>query len=200
MTLLYLVRHGNTFEASETPRRVGIRTDLLLTAAGREQAHRLADRFATIAFSRAWAGTLRRTQETAKLILAAQSAPPRLEHLAILDEIDHGPDENQPEDAVLARIGRPALEAWEQRLEPPQGWEIGLDRRRQGWAAVLATLAGAPGAAVLAVTSNGAARLALLCLGAAKPMGETKLRTGSYGVVRLGRDRIDEVLEWDVRP
>jgi broad specificity phosphatase PhoE len=200
MTLLYLVRHGNTFDAGEAPRRIGIRTDLPLTGAGRDQAQRLAEDFAGIRFKRAFAGKLRRTRETAALILGAQSGAPPLEHLPILDEIDHGPDENQTEDTVLARIGGPALDAWEQRLEPPPGWDAGLDWRRQGWAAALATLIETPEEPVLAVTSNGAARLALLCLGAATPAAETKLRTGSYGVVRLGKEGIDEVLEWDVRP
>ena len=46
MTRLYIARHGNTFEAGEAPRRVGRRTDLPLTAAGRAQAEALGRRFA----------------------------------------------------------------------------------------------------------------------------------------------------------
>ena len=34
MTRLVIVRHGNTFEAGEPPRRIGARTDLPLTATG----------------------------------------------------------------------------------------------------------------------------------------------------------------------
>lgn len=200
MALLYIVRHGNTFETGEVPRRIGVRSDLPLTVAGREQAQRLGEHFATIPFRLAWAGKLRRTQETADLILAAQAVAPPTEHVQVLDEIDHGLDENQPESAVIRRIGEPAVEAWESALQPPPGWEIGLEWRRDGWRDSVARLTTLPAdAPVLAVTSNGAARLALLCLGVGRSPAKTKLRTGSYGVVRLRRDAVD-VLEWDVRP
>ena len=41
MTQLLIVRHGNTFETGETPRRVGLRTDLPLSSSGRKQANAL---------------------------------------------------------------------------------------------------------------------------------------------------------------
>lgn len=39
---LILVRHGNTFDAGQTPTQVGARTDLSLTDQGRNQAHYFA--------------------------------------------------------------------------------------------------------------------------------------------------------------
>jgi broad specificity phosphatase PhoE len=46
MTRIVIVRHGNTFEAGETPRRIGARTDLPLTADGQAQADALGRWFA----------------------------------------------------------------------------------------------------------------------------------------------------------
>ena len=42
--MFIVVRHGNTFEADEQPRRIGARTDLPLTAKGVEQARALGRR------------------------------------------------------------------------------------------------------------------------------------------------------------
>lgn len=201
MTLLYLVRHGNTFEADEVPRRVGLRTDLPLTETGRDQARRLGDHFAPLRFGHAWSSQLRRAEETATLVLAAQAEPPELSHQRVLNEIDHGPDENRDPDAVLRRIGAEALDAWERCLQPPPGWDLGLGWRRQEWQAVVETVSAGPSSGpVLAVTSGGAARLALLCLDIPNVPTDAKLRTGSYGVVSLGGDGRNELLDWNVRP
>ncbi|MCJ2185005.1 histidine phosphatase family protein, partial [Novosphingobium sp. 1949] len=120
--MFIVVRHGNTFETGETPRRIGARTDLPLTAHGREQARALGAHFAAQGwrFSRALVSPLLRTQETAAAILAAQDAPPVPAACLWLAEIDHGPDENRSEEAILARIGADALAAWDTRAEPPE--------------------------------------------------------------------------------
>jgi probable phosphoglycerate mutase len=201
VTLLYLVRHGNTFEADEVPRRIGSRTDPALTEAGRDQAQRLGNHFARIRFGHAWSSELRRSEETATIVLAAQSQPPMLSHQRVLNEIDHGPDEDRSPDDVLRRIGTEALDAWERHLEPPPGWNIGLGWRRQGWQTAVKMLAAGPSSGpVLAVTSGGAARLALLCLAVPNAPIDAKLRTGSYGVISLGDDGKNELLDWNVRP
>lgn len=40
------------------------------------------------------------------------------------NEIDYGPDENMPEETVIARVGQNALDAWNTRCMPPPGWDI----------------------------------------------------------------------------
>jgi len=194
---LVIVRHGNTFEAGEAPRRVGARTDLPLTATGRAQAEALGERLREFQFTRALFSPLRRTRETAEAILAQQAHPPVAEPASFLIEIDHGPDENQPEDMVLARIGAPALEAWEHDLVPPPGWIIDQEARLAGWRA-LADDHHRAGGDWLLVTSNGAARFALLAYGLAPE--RVKLRTGAFGVLGTSADTHYHVIAWDQRP
>jgi broad specificity phosphatase PhoE len=184
MACIVIVRHGDTFAPGEAPRRIGARTDLPLVERGRAQARALAAEFAErdIAFDRVLASPLLRTRETAQTI-----APGRIETAAWLREIDHGPDEGRVEEEVLARIGHAALDAWEREAVPPPGWIVDADERLAAWRTFLAGAAGT----VLLVTSNGAARFALLALG----LAPAKIRTGAYGVVEDGR-----LTCWDRRP
>jgi probable phosphoglycerate mutase len=205
MTRLYIVRHGNTFEAGEAPRRIGWRTDLPLTGAGLAQAEALGTQFARtgVRFARALSSGLRRTDATAEAILGQQPHPLVLEQADFLAEIDHGPDENQPEEAVLARVGRAALELWDTEALPPPGWDVRPDWRRARWLAFADEVVVAHrDDAILLVTSNGAGRFALSAFGL-KPGGKAgsfKLRTGSYGLVEAGGNGKFRLLEWDKRP
>jgi probable phosphoglycerate mutase len=205
MTRLYIVRHGNTFEAGETPRRIGSRTDLPLTAAGLAQAEALGAYFARegVIFARALSSGLQRTRATGEAILARQPHPLVLETAEFLAEVDHGPDENQTEDAVLARIGRAALELWDAEAAPPPGWDVRPEWRRAQWLTFAdeATTAHRNDA-ILLVTSNGAGRFALSAFGL-KPGGKAqgvKFRTGSFGLVEAGGGGKFRLLDWDRRP
>lgn len=195
--MFVIVRHGNTFEAGEPPHRIGTRTDLPLTEAGVAQAHALGSHFAALdlRFTRVLVSPLTRTRETARAILEHLFAPPAPQFCDWLCEIDHGPDENQPEEAVLARIGAKALAAWEERAEPPAGWIIDVEGREAAWR----TLFTQDDGPTLLVTSNGAARFALTAAGLAVSNG-LKLPTGAYGVIRRGLDGTLEVPVWGLRP
>lgn len=205
MTLLYIVRHGNTFEANEAPRRIGARTDLPLAASGLAQAQALGAHFARtgVRFARALSSSLRRTQGTAEAILARQPHPLVLETADFLAEIDHGPDENQTEDIVLSRIGRAALDLWDTEAVPPPGWDVRADWRRERWLEFASeALAAHRDDAILLVTSNGAGRFALSAFGL-KPggkAGSVKFRTGSYGIIEAGGSGRFRLLDWDRRP
>lgn len=192
-----IVRHGNTFALGEPPRRVGSRTDLPLTDAGRAQADALGAHFAAMGwrFARVLTSPLLRTQETAAAILRHLSGSPAAEPADWLREIDHGPDEDQPEPAVLGRIGADALAAWDSAGVPPPGWSVEPETRRAAWR----ELFGQDDGPVLLVTSNGAARFALLAAGLAGT-GNLKLPTGSFGALRRGADGALQVEGWGVRP
>jgi len=204
--MFVIVRHGNTFAEGEAPRRIGARTDLPLTIQGEAQADALGRHFDAlgIRFARALAAPLARTRVTAQQILARQARPPALQICDWLREIDHGPDENQPEPVVLARIGRPALDAWDARAEPPPGWIVDADARRQAWRALFDAAAPSPSEPVLVVTSNGVARLALTCdpalAAAMAKLSSLKLPTGSYGVIDRTATGALDIAAWGERP
>ncbi|WP_019833877.1 histidine phosphatase family protein [Sphingomonas sp. PR090111-T3T-6A] len=194
-----IVRHGNTFAPGETPRRVGLRTDIPLVESGREQARALGRTFAGRSFDRILTSPLLRTRETAELIAAALSATPPIETADWLAEVDHGPDENQPEAAVLARIGEEALAAWERDATVPPGWAIDVPARLAAWRQLYTESSGN----ILLVTSNGAARFALTTDPAlreqASALPTLKLRTGAWGEIAATEAGL-RLEAWDRRP
>jgi probable phosphoglycerate mutase len=198
--IVTIVRHGNTFEAGQQLRRIGARTDLPLVASGLDQADALGMKFAEegLTFDRALAAPLQRTRSTIGRILACQPQAPVVESVDWLREIDHGPDEGRAEEEVVARIGEAALAAWDDEARPPADWSVDADARRQGWRNLLQTRGN-----VLVVTSNGAARFALLSDPTlhqqAADLPSLKLRTGAYGIIARSGDRL-RLLAWDRRP
>lgn len=192
---LYIVRHGNTFDKGDIVTRVGGRTDLPLSTSGQGQAETLARHFAATPFATARSGPLKRTRQTAAAILAASANPPELTTDLFLREIDYGPDENRPEEEVVARIGKPALEAWGRDSIVPPGWRVDPQAIIGNWQELFSDLGEEPGNHLI-VTSNGVARFALAAAGAHRP--DAKLPTGGYGVIELSPQ--PTVLDWNLRP
>lgn len=204
MTDIYIVRHGNTFDAGEVVTRVGARTDLPLSSSGLAQAEALSAHFQNRladGFDRAYCSPLQRTRQTAEAILATRTDAPELESLEFLREVDYGPDENQPEDKVIERIGMAALRAWEASAVPPAGWNLDPDHIRGAWKTLIKDLASeALAGPVLVVTSNGIARFVLDAVTRMNaPPASIKLKTGAYGLLRARGDEV-ELVSWNVRP
>lgn len=204
MTDIYIVRHGNTFDAGDVVTRVGARTDLPLSSSGLAQAEALSAHFQNRladGFDRAYCSPLQRTRQTAEAILATRADAPELESLEFLREVDYGPDENQPEDKVIERIGMAALRAWEASAVPPAGWNLDPDRSRGAWKTLIKDLASeALAGPVLVVTSNGIARFVLDAVTRMDaPPASIKLKTGAYGLIRARGDEV-ELVSWNVRP
>jgi broad specificity phosphatase PhoE len=196
MRRIFVIRHGNTFSSSVDARRIGARTDIALVDSGRAQADRLGAWFASqgIAIRHLWSSPLLRARETAASIGSAVGHAPD-GTLDWLSEIDHGPDEGRPESEVLARLGAQVLADWDERGIAPPGWIVDADARIAAWRAYLAQ----PGeGADLLVTSNGAARFALLVLGL--PLGALKLRTGAFGELTVADNGKVDLVRWDQRP
>jgi probable phosphoglycerate mutase len=200
MATLYVVRHGNTFDAGDVVTRVGGRTDLPLSASGRTQAVALAAHFEGIRFAAALASPLERTRATARAILSRRTDSPALLIRSFLREIDYGPDENQPEEAVVARIGAAALAVWDADGTVPPGWIVDPAAIRSGWSALLQEIAGLPADAnVLVVTSNGTARFLPDVVDEAHAGLDRKLKTGAWGEVLVdGKSSL--IKDWNCRP
>ncbi len=200
MARLFVVRHGNTFDPGDVVTRVGGRTDLPLSSSGRTQAEALAAHFADTRIEAALASPLERTRATARAILSRRTDAPALLIRSFLREIDYGRDENQPEEAVIARLGASALKAWDEDGTPPEGWIVDPDVIRAGWAELLKEIAGLPaGANVLVVTSNGTARFLPDVVDEAPAGLDRKLKTGAWGEIGVTPDGT-EITAWNRRP
>lgn len=205
MTTLLVARHGNTFEAGEPARRVGAHTDIPLTAKGEAQARALGSYLKNVGLipDIIYSAPLRRARRTAELAREAFTPPPPLEALDFLTEIDYGPDEGKPEEEVVARIGREALDTWEKKALPPPGWIVEPQALAQSWIDFGARLAAqGTGRTSLCVTSNGIARFAAHLTGDFENFAAThglKLATGAFGIFCY-ENRLWRVEGWNVRP
>ncbi|MCS5598066.1 MAG: histidine phosphatase family protein [Alphaproteobacteria bacterium] len=205
MIRLFICRHGNTFAAEETPRRVGARTDIPLVDSGLVQAKALGDHFKAqnVTFNRAFCSRLQRTRQTAEIIVERMGQKQNVDPLNFLNEIFYGPDENKTEEEVIARIGKEAIEKWDSDAIVPDGWDANPDFIIGDW------LSFGDYAKyhfkdqnILLVTSNGTARFAPHLTGdftRFQKNNDIKLKTGAYGIIAY--DGHKWVIEaWNVRP
>ena len=161
-TRLIIARHGNTFAPGDLVRRVGL-TDLPLVESGLIQGSRLGtylkqnNLIPDIIFT----SQLKRTIQTAEQAQIAMKTHLPHKKLSIFNEIDYGPDENQPENEVVARIGKEALHAWESQAKVPAGWNIDPYAIINHWKEFAQALRqDYAKKTCLVVTSNGIARFA----------------------------------------
>ena len=139
-------RHGPNFDPGDTVLRIGARTDLPLSTTGRDKADALGRTLSARGFappSAVYVSPLRRTQETATRALASAGVtnPPALQILTEFNEIDYGDDDGKPEDDLVARIGRDAIDAWERNSIMPAEWSPKPDTIIQNLRTVLTRLA-----------------------------------------------------------
>ncbi len=205
MTKLVIIRHGNTFAPGEVPRRVGGRTDLPLVQSGLDQAAALGCHFKErgLVPDVVFTSHLQRTRQTAQHILLNLGVNTSMYEDVIFNEINYGPDENQPEDVVKARIGQDALDRWDREGIVPEGWVFDSEEAIENWQKFAdKILIEYPGKTVFVVTSNGIARFAPYLTGDFACFCQNfsiKLPTGAYGVlVNKGRNWSGEC--WGERP
>ena len=200
MARLIIVRHGNTFDKGDIVTRVGGRTDLPLSVSGQAQAEALGQHFADTSFCAAFCSPLQRTRQTARTMIGMRAGSPALLVLPFLTEVDYGPDENQPEDKVVARIGQAALDAWERDATPPEGWAVNPESLRAGWRSLLIRAADLNTEdTVLIVTSNGIARFLPDVVDMKPDDLDRKLKTGAWGEVDVDRSGA-WITCWNRRP
>lgn len=203
MTTLLIARHGNTFTADQTPTRVGARTDLPLVTKGMEQGKALGRYLLDqgLVPDEVFVSRLQRTQQTAQAALDVMGVQRPLQPRAMFDEIDYGPDENQPEADVIARLGEEALALWDSQAVPPPGWQVDPAQIIRSWQDFAANYAG-QNKTLLVVTSNGIARFAPYLTqdfdGFARHF-PIKLSTGALGVLRWDQE-CWQAEGWNIRP
>lgn len=176
---LIIVRHGNTFLPEQTPTRVGRGTDLELVEEKRGRAVGKYLLSQGIAVDRAYAAPLKRTMQTAKLVLEElRSNLDVIEENRFL-EIDYGVDENKTEEEVILRlgqdyalthnlvyqtdeeilsVGRSIIAEWDKNGTIPNGWSVDIASIKQAWINFANTIQ--DGETVLLCSSNGIIRFA----------------------------------------
>lgn len=87
---IYLMRHGHVDYFSPAVVRSRNTRDVVLTPQGRQEAHAAGRAFAQLTFDRAFCSGLRRTCETAEIVLSCFDNPPTLELEPGLAEIHGG--------------------------------------------------------------------------------------------------------------
>lgn len=206
MTTLIIARHGNTFEAGETPRRVGARTDIPLVEKGRDQAAAMGLYLKEhdLLPDEVYSSALIRTKETAGIALQTAGLIKNVTPLNIFNEIDYGPDENKTEDEVIARIGEQAIKDWDENAILPAGWNADPHTIEGHWRsfAKRITGTGVPYKKVMVVTSNGTARFAPYLAGNYEEFSQNhkiKLATGAIGIMEFGGTKW-RIRDWNIRP
>lgn len=204
MTLLIIARHGNTFEKGETPRRVGAKTDLPLVDSGRTQARAIGQWLKQngIYPEAVYSSELKRTKETAELALTEAGYKEPVFPLAIFNEIDYGPDENKPEDAVIVRIGDQAIKNWDENATVPPGWNFDPVQCIENWKNFALHLVEDQQDCVMVVTSNGIARFAPHITGDFEDFRNKhplKISTGAVCVLQFENGRW-VVKDWNLKP
>lgn len=131
MLKLLIARHGNTFDKGDEILRVGFRTDLPLSISGRKQSECLGQylKMHYPDIDTVYCSELRRTQETADIALKNYPTLPSISAIKLLNEIDYGEDDGQPESEVIRRLGQQALDDWEGEGILPQGWLFNKEKQ-----------------------------------------------------------------------
>lgn len=157
-TRLYLIRHGQT--AHSAADRFSGASDVDLTAEGRQQAQRLAQRLAQQPIAALYSSPLRRTVETATLVGRPHGLVPV--RRADLREIDYGQWEGMLREDVLSTYGA-EFAAWEDDplTRAPAGGEAGSVVLARALPALRAIAAAHPGQAVAVVSHKTTIRLVL---------------------------------------
>jgi 2,3-bisphosphoglycerate-dependent phosphoglycerate mutase len=205
MTRLVIARHGNTFGPDDVPTRVGGRTDLPLVEKGRAQAQALGEYLSQNRMipDVVYCSNLQRTQETARIAVKSSGVTNPVYPLDIFNEIDYGPDENQTEETVIARIGAQAITDWDEHAKVPDGWAVDPAEVTQNWVDFAEQIAAHDDEeTVLVVTSNGIARFAPHITGdfeGFRAKHSLKLSTGALGILSHNGEKWD-ILDWNIRP
>ena len=204
MTQLIIARHGNTFNADDTPTRVGARTDLPLVESGRTQALRLGAylKAQNLIPEITYSSQLKRTIETAEIALSQTGFPQPVYPLDIFNEIDYGVDENKTEDKVIARIGATAIKDWDEKAIVPQGWDFNPDECIKNWKNFAAHIVSDAQDVILVVTSNGIARFAPYLTDNFQDFAanhKIKLSTGALGILEYTNGHW-VIKDWNIKP
>jgi probable phosphoglycerate mutase len=218
---LIIVRHGNTFAPGQTPTRIGARTDIPLVeeTKSRNAAKYLLNR--NIIPDRFFAAPMKRTVQTANLIINEMNIETTIIPDSNFTEIDYGEDENKTEEHVKHRLGleyiknnhlsgnisendimeygKTVIDLWNAKAIVPQGWNVDVDTIISAWKNFANSIK--DNETVLICTSNGIIRFAphILTQTEAENFGNKyglKVATGSISIFKTV-ENVWKCIEWN---
>ncbi len=198
--LIYLARHGNTFQPDEPARWVGARTDLPLTKTGLNQAEAVATFLAnqptppTFIYS----GPLTRQVTMASIVQKALPTSPEVVVTEALNELDYGLWENKTNEEIDL-TWKDEQAAWSKQGVWPKGIfateaEV-FTQRLQSWLDTLVRTH-AQDDVCFAVTSNGPLRTLRTRIDGSL---EGKVKTGHLCLIEYTDSRFI-LREWNINP
>jgi 2,3-bisphosphoglycerate-dependent phosphoglycerate mutase len=201
---IIFLRHGNTFEATDTPVQVGAKTDLPLTLKGHQQAEKVASYLTQnqLIPDHIYTGPLKRHLETADIMASHFNVP--VIPCSALNELDYGDWEGKTQEKILEQWPE-SYQAWcEQAIWPNLLTHQQLLKK---WLQTLSQNA-EPTSTVLAITSNGLLKILLtlipelaLTLFENHGFDEYKVKTGQFCILEY--DTFAQKLfikEWNIAP
>jgi len=204
LTTLLVARHGTVFAPGETSTRIGVRTDLPLSETGVEQARILGWylRKNKLIPAKIFTSTLLRAVQTAEEVKKVLELDIPIEALELFNEIDYGPDENQPEEKIRARLGDDVMRAWEEEGLPPRGWKVDPTGLRALWSDFGARVQREfPEKNILLITHSGIARFSSVLTGDTYGLHTDELRLSSGGLGHFVYQGPQwECLGWNIKP
>jgi 2,3-bisphosphoglycerate-dependent phosphoglycerate mutase len=210
---LFLVRHGNTFEKGETPTQVGAKTDLPLTAQGKEQAKYFAHFLALekCPIKAIYTGSLKRQIDSAEILANELHLGDQIIHrdLAALTEIDYGLWEGLTSEEILNQWPG-EYKSWTTKAEwPKKIFNGSLDNHLKNLALWIKNLREtySNGDIIVGVTSNGIMRFFYALemkeewdrLRDGNQVEDLKVKTGHFCELHLFKDSI-KIISWNQNP
>jgi len=208
---LMLVRHGNTFEASETPVQIGAKLDLPLTNTGREQAKKLGmycinkKKPLTAIYS----GALQRQKQTAEIIAEANGATDKIKgETGALTEINYGEWEGLASEVIETKWPL-EYKAWTHEAKWPDAIFNGnLETQLSAIQDFIShlRLTYQPGQNIVAISSNGIIRFFLTLIPhlwqeiiSTQKIEAYKVKTGNFCELAIYENEI-KLLRWNAKP
>jgi probable phosphoglycerate mutase len=209
---LYLLRHGNTFEAGETPVQVGSGTDIALTSKGLEQARNFATllKRENVSPAHIYAGHLKRQTKTAEVIAQELACETRCSFgQAALNEIDYGAWEGLSVDEIAEKYPQKYRDWSEAAVWPREIFGGALEQHLSEMRSFLNYLLASYSSndSVVVVSSNGILRFFRSFendkwdgIIARREVEQCKVRTGNYCTASLFAGPEIRVESWNINP
>lgn len=221
---IVIVRHGNTFLPTETPTRVGAKTDLPLVE--KDKATKVAKWLLenNIIPNTLYSSPLKRTIQTSEIINCEMKLNCNIQLIECFREVDYGPDENKTEEEVIKRLGehhlklegrelsdiheitrrgKTEIENWDKSASVPHGWRVNIEEIKNCWKNFASDIV-RDNETALVCSSNGIIRFApyILAEGFNEFTSKNKIKVATGGISILEQNNDDEWFcrYWNIRP